>query len=71
MDIMGAPEPLILYEVSYDDGDYYCEGEHTYGIYSTRELAEQALERAKQKHSAWPNDYTFHISEIIVDKDYG
>lgn len=34
---------MKVFVVTYDDGDYYCEGDHILGIYTTREDAQEAI----------------------------
>ena len=37
---------MTVFLILMDCGDYYCEGQHTAGVYTTRPLAEAALEKA-------------------------
>lgn len=61
---------MKLWFVSYDDGDYYCEGEHWIGPYATAELAQLAIEAAKTN---WKTilEYTFgepYGVDVITDE---
>jgi len=58
-----------VYLVTYDDGDYYCEGNHIVGIFSTSELAEEAIQRYKQRNQYFAN-YDYSKVIVVVDHSY-
>lgn len=66
---------MILYVITYDDGDYYCEGNHCWGIYSTREKAQARIEILKKlpddaMESRMRNrNKEFAIAEWTLDED--
>lgn len=53
---------MMVWMVTYDDLDYYCEGNHIVGLYTTEELARQAIEAHQKErgdaHKKWSYDYT-------------
>ena len=58
----------FLYHVIYEDTD--DEDTKEIGTYTSYQLAEETINRIKDKPSFidYPND--FHIDEYIIDKDY-
>lgn len=63
-----------LWLVLGDCGDYYCEGQHPIGVYSTEELANQAVEKAKKqkiryhKGNLCTRYESAYTKEVRVDK---
>lgn len=50
----------------YDNGDYYCEGGHIIGLYSTRQKATEAIKEF-QEHNSDPA-YSYEILSLELDK---
>jgi hypothetical protein len=62
---------MTVWLVTYDDGDYYCEGGHLIGIFSSKELAEDAKDQFDKNHYErhyYGSHYTYEIEEIEVDQ---
>lgn len=60
----------MIYLLQMDCGDYYCDGQHPAGAYSSRDKAEAALEGAKDLPDPTHGLAMFtggHIIEIDVD----
>lgn len=41
---------MKVWVVTYDDGDFYCEGEHLVAVCSSEEKANEAIEKDKNGH---------------------
>jgi hypothetical protein len=47
----------VIYLLQMSCGDYYCDGQHPAGAYSTRERAEAAFEDALKVQPDWALKY--------------
>lgn len=59
---------MIVYALQYDDGDYYCEGDHVLGIYTTEYLADVAKEAHKLAKNVTEWDWTYSVAKYTVDE---
>jgi hypothetical protein len=59
----------VIYLLQMSCGDYYCDGQHPAGAYSTRERAELALAAAVELQTEWDSQLyqSGWIVEIEVD----
>lgn len=55
---------MTIFLVTYGDRDYYCENSHIAGAFSTRELAQQAIDGSTLQ--SW-SKLTYAIREIELD----
>lgn len=67
---------MILWTLTYDTGDYYCEGKHLAGVFPTADAATAAMEEHRQMMAdrradkRVPTGYTYSMAEIEVGKVY-
>ena len=61
---------MELWLATYDDGDYYCEGHHLIGIFTTEELAKEAIDTYKDSisHQFYANSYSYQTENWQLNK---
>lgn len=55
---------MKVWIVQYDDTDFYCEGMHLVGVYTTVEKAKEAAKEHKEKFPIWWMDRTFQAVDV-------
>lgn len=58
---------MKLWIVKLDCGDYYCDGNHIGGIYSTQEAAERR--KSVLNDGVISLDYPARVKEYVLDED--
>jgi hypothetical protein len=61
----------IMHMVTFDDGDFYCEGNHLVGVFTTEDLAAEAAARAVEElKSRGHHSCEVDVSPLEIDKEY-
>lgn len=57
---------MKVYVVTFDDGDYYCEGGHIVGVFTNKEEAEGIAEKVKKNGIRITPSYVTHVYETAI-----